>query len=375
MKPLESPLYITKPLFVDLDMLQRELQDVWESGWLTNNGFKHQRLEKILQEEVLRVQAVSLVTNATVGLLGVLKLFDLKGEVITTPFTFPATAHAITWAGLTPVFCDIDPLTMNIDPHQIEKLITKDTSAILGVHVFGHPCQVELIDRIAMEHGLKVIYDAAHAFELELNEKSIASFGDASVFSFHATKLFHTGEGGLVVFSDPVQKKEFDILKNFGIQNESVLSCGLNFKMNELQAALGLVVLRAREEERKERMRVRKTYRDRLSQVVGIALPPSNVHMNKESLQYFAIRISRDASGVSRDTVWKRLRALNIQTRRYFYPLCTEYPHYKVADSRVMLPVSYQVVDEVLCLPFYGAITDNEVSFICEAIESVMKNP
>ncbi len=373
MKPLKSPLYITKPLLADLNLFQHELQDVWESGWLTNNGFKHQKLEKILRDEVLRVPNVSLVTNATLGLLGVLKTLDLKGEIITTPFTFPATAHAITWAGLKPVFCDIDPSTMNIDPCRIEASITKNTSAILAVHVFGQPCDVDAVEKIAQKYHLKVIYDAAHAFELELNHKSVASFGDASVFSFHATKLFHTGEGGAVVFSRNSEKEKFDVLKNFGIKEEEILSCGLNFKMSELQAALGLVVLEVREKERSERARVKKIYENSLSQIEGVILPIQNQQVTRESLQYFAVRISEKDFGTSRDIVWKKLKDRNIHTRRYFYPLCTEYPHYKQVDSRKVLPIAYRVVDEVLCLPFYGSITDNEAHFVCEAIESLRR--
>ncbi len=375
LKKSETPILITKPIFVDLAALQSELEDVWKFGWLTNNGCKHQQLEKLLTEKILRVPAVSLVTNATVGLLGILKSFELEGEVITTPFTFPATPHAITWAGLKPVFCDIDPDTLNIDPKQIEKHITKNTRAILGVHVFGNPCDVETIDQIAKKHHLKVIYDAAHAFELELKGKSIATYGDASVFSFHATKLFHTAEGGAITFTNLAEKKKFDILKNFGIENEEIVSCGLNFKMSELQAAMGMAVFDVKDRERENRARVKKIYMTELANVPGIILPCTNPIVSKESLQYFAIRISAKDFGASRDSLWKALKEHNIFTRRYFYPLCTEYPHYKQEGQRQKYPISYQIIDEVLCLPLHGELSNEEVFFICEAIKSYGKCP
>jgi len=373
LKPLKNPIQITKPILADLNLLQNELEEVWASGWITNNGFKHQKLEKLIANEIFNTGAVSLVANATLGLLGVLKMYELKGEIITTPFTFPATAHAITWAGLKPVFCDINPVTMNINPKKIEALITPKTSAILAVHVFGQPCDVVEIERIAKKHKLRVIYDAAHAFELELNGESIARFGDASVFSFHATKLFHTGEGGAVSFTNAGDKEKFDILKNFGIKNEEVLSCGLNFKMSELQASLGLAVLKKKENERKGRERIKLVYMKELKNVPGLTLPAINSQVSKESLQYFAIRISENKFGVSRDVVWEELKKLNVYSRRYFHPLCTEYPHYRQANARKELPVAYKVVDEVLCLPFYGGITNEEALFVCEAIKSFRK--
>jgi dTDP-4-amino-4,6-dideoxygalactose transaminase len=374
LKPLKNPLLITRPLLVGLNEFNRELEKVWSSGWVTNNGFSHQELEKKLKEDVLRVPSLSLVANATLGLLMIQKLFKLEGEVITTPFTFPATPHSISWAGLKPVFCDIDPVSMNIDSDKIEDKITSKTSAILAVHVFGQPCDVEKIAKIAKKNNLKVIYDAAHAFELEINGKSIASYGDSSVFSLHATKLYHTAEGGAVTFADPKLKDEFDVMKNFGIKGEEVVNCGINIKMNELQAALGLAVLKFKDQERKERLRVSQIYEHELLNMQGLILPKFDKIVTKKSLQYFAIRIVEKEFGKSRDSLWKKLKELNIFARRYFYPLCTEYPHYKDDSYKETLPVAYKAIDEVLCLPFFGGITDAEAKFVCDAIKEIRNN-
>jgi dTDP-4-amino-4,6-dideoxygalactose transaminase len=371
MKPLADPILVAQSIVVDLDQYHAELKDVWDSGWFTNNGGKHRALESLLAKEVFQTPHVSLVSNATLGLLTALKMFHLKGEVITTPFTFPATPHAITWAGLEPVFCDIDPESLTIDPTEIEKKITKSTSAILGVHVFGRPCEVHAIERIAKQHDLQVIYDAAHAFELEVNGKSVASFGDASVFSFHATKLFHTAEGGAVAFQNPENKKQFDLLKNFGIENEGVYDCGLNFKMNELQAALGLVVMKARLNERCAREKLREIYRRELADVGGLSFISNDPDVNKESLQYCAIRISKDPFGSSRDQVWERLKTLNVYARRYFYPLCSDYPHYQAKNQINELPQASKVVQEILCLPFHSGVNEEQAVYICKAIKSL----
>lgn len=373
MKSLITPIPVAQSIKVDLDQYHAELKDVWASGWFTNNGEKHRALERLLGEGVFQTPHVSLVSNATMGLLAAFKTLSLEGEVLTTPFTFPATPHAITWAGLKPVFCDIDPESLTIDPVEIEKRISKRTSAILGVHVFGKPCDVQAIETIAKQHNLKVIYDAAHAFELELNGKSIASFGDASVFSFHATKLFHTAEGGAVVFQNLKNKDQFDLLKNFGIKDEGVYDCGLNFKMNELQAALGLVVMKARLEERRARQELIKIYQRELDGVAGLTTIQKGPEVSKESLQYFAIRIDKDQFGVSRDLVWERLKAMNVLTRRYFYPLCTDYPHYQVQNHDLELPHARKVVQEILSLPFHSGVNEEKAVYICQAIRSLSR--
>lgn len=371
MKPLSNTISVARPILVDLNDYHHELKDVWASNWFTNNGGKHRALERMLADEIFRIPYVSLVSNATMGLLGALKLFELSGEVITTPFTFPATPHAITWAGLEPVFCDIDPQSLTIDPSEIVKKITKRTTAILGVHVFGNPCHVQEIDRIAKEYHLKVIYDAAHAFELEINEESIASFGDASVFSFHATKLFHTAEGGAVVFKNADDKRRFDRLKNFGLDSEMVEDCGINFKMNELQAALGLVVMKAREVERVNRQKLSLFYQRELKDIPGITILESNPHVSRESVQYFGIRITESQLGASRDRVVEYLKELNVQARRYFFPLCSDFPHYQGMNRLNELPNARRIVQEVLCLPFHGGVTEENAVYIGKAIRSL----
>ncbi|HBI16896.1 MAG TPA: aminotransferase [Candidatus Moranbacteria bacterium] len=367
----EKPVLITKPVMVDLTELNHELREVWNSGWLTNNGYKHQELEVRLRNEIFNNFATSLVVNATIGLLIALKTLDIKGEVITTPFTFPATAHAISWAGLKPIFCDIDPVTMNIDSEKIESLITDRTSAIVGVHVFGNPCDVEKIDKIAKKYNLKVIYDAAHAFELEINDRSIVNYGDASVFSFHATKLFHTAEGGAIVFKEKSMKGKCDIIKNFGIKGDDVVECGINGKMNELQAAVGLLMLKEKEEERELRKLIEGIYMKELSGVDGVILPNREKKVTKNSLQYFVIRVDADKFGKTRDDVFEELRKNNVFARKYFYPLCTEYNHYSCKN--IDIKNAEKIVEQVLCLPFHGGLSIKDATAITKIIKNISK--
>ena len=245
-----EPIYITRPLLPNLENVNRKMSEIWESKWLTNNGVQHKKLENELKN-YLNVEHLSLFNNGTLALLLGLKSLDLKGEVITTPFTFPATVQALDWNGLTPVFCDIDPETLTIDATKIESLITEKTSAILGVHVFGNPCDVEKIQTIADKYQLKVIYDGAHAFGTKIDGKPISSYGDMTMFSFHATKLFNTVEGGALAFKDEKLAEKLELLKNFGLAGpDEVVLSGLNAKMNEIQAAIGLEVLKLVDEER-----------------------------------------------------------------------------------------------------------------------------
>lgn len=371
----KKPILITKPVLVDLEKLKIQLEGVWNSGWLTNNGYKHQELEARIQKEIFNNLPTSLVVNATIGLLLAIKTLKIKGEVITTPFTFPATTHAISWAGLKPVFCDINKKTLNIDVNKIEKLINPKTSAILAVHVFGIPCNVKEIERIAKKYKLKVIYDSAHAFELEINNKSIATFGDASVFSFHATKLFHTVEGGAIVFRKNSLKKKCDILKNFGISGADVIACGINAKMNELQASVGLLMLKEKEKERLRRKIIKETYINELSNIPGIILPFNNNEITKESLQYFAIRIDANIFGKTRDFVLKKLQKNNVFARKYFYPLCSHHQFYMYLDSakNQNLPIANKVVKEIIALPFHGGLTIQNIKNICNIIKSLKK--
>jgi len=374
MQPFDEPIYVTRPLLPDLKEVYQELEKIWASKWLTNNGTEHQILEEEIRRR-LKVPNVSLFNNGTIALLVAVNGLGLKGEVITTPFTFPATPHVLFWNGITPVFCDIDEKSMTINPDKIEQMVNPRTTAILGVHVFGTPCHIEKIQEIANRYGLKVIYDAAHAFDTEVDGTGIGNFGDISMFSFHATKLFHTAEGGALTCKDTDLKRCIDLLKNFGIKNEDeVVMPGINGKMNEIQAALGLINLRYLEAEREKRKRIIDTYIRCLRDIEGIRLNeiPKNA---RNSYQYFVIRVDRTRFGISRDEVYKRLREYNVYARKYFYPLCSDYPCYRNLPSAdpANLPVAKKVVNEVLCLPLYGELGISSVEKICEIIRSFRK--
>lgn len=371
MNKFSKPIYITRPVFPNLREYTNELKDVWKSQWLSNNGPKLLLLEKKIKK-VLGVPYMSLFNNGTTALLLAIKALKLTGEVITTPFTFPATPHCLTWNGVTPVFCDIDPVTMNIDADKIESLITKKTSGILAVHVFGTPCDVEKIQKIADKHKLKVIYDSAHAFGTKINGVGIGNFGDISMFSFHPTKLFHSGEGGALTCKDQSLKEHVDLLKNFGIKGQDfVVDIGINGKMNELQAALGLTVLRCVDEERKKRKLLYDTYTRCLKDIRGVTVLEHPKHI-QSSFQYFVIRINEKEFGKSRDYVYEQLKKYNVFARKYFYPLCSEYPHYKnfLSSRKTYLPVAHKIVKEVLSMPFYGGLSVKDIEKICTIIIS-----
>ncbi len=371
MKPFEKPIYITRPMLADLSEVDSELRDIWESQWLTNGGAKHQQLEEELKK-TLRVPGLSLFNNGAIALIVAIQSLRLSGEVITTPFTFPATTHVLPWNNITPVFCDIDETTLTIDPKRLESVMTAKTTGILGVHVYGMPCDVHNIQEIADRYGLRVIYDAAHAFGTEIEGKGIGTFGDISMFSFHATKLFHTLEGGALTFNAPHLKSRIDLLKNFGIKNEEeVIMPGINGKMNEVQAAIGLINLRHLDAERQKRYNIVETYKKNLADIKGVKVfeIPDGV---RNSYQYFIIRINEEF-GVSRDQVHLELKKYNVITRKYFYPLCSEYSCYKQLPSAdpANLPVAHKVVKEVLCLPLYGDLKLDEVEKICDLIRSI----
>ena len=369
-EPFKNPLYISRPILPDLKELYKKLEEVWASKWLTNIGPQHKLLEKKLRG-FLKVPELSLFNNGTTALIVACKALNLSGKILTTPFTFPATPHVLTWNNISPVFCDIDPVTMNIDANKIESMITKDVTGIMAVHIFGTPCDVIKIQEIANRHNLKVIYDAAHVFGVEINGAGIGTFGDISMMSFHATKLFHTAEGGGLTFKDKNLKAEIDALKNFGIKNEEeVLLPGINGKMNEIQAALGLIILTYINEERNKRKVLTKTYRQCLKDIEGISFL-EDMHGVKSNYQYFVIRIDEKFFGRSRDYVYKKLKGYNIFTRKYFYPLCSEYPYYKQlpSSSRNNLPVAQKVAKEVLCMPLYGELSINDVEKICDILK------
>lgn len=378
--PFSEKIYVTQPLLPDLNAYKQRLAEVWDAKWLTNNGRQHQLFESKVKR-VLKVPHLSLFNNGTIALITACQSLRLSGEVITTPFTFAATPHVLTWNNIKPIFCDIEPTYMNIDADKIESMITPQTTAILAVHVFGNPCNVVKIQEVADRYGLKVIYDAAHAFGTELQVENedgeqkftgIGNFGDITMFSFHATKLFHSAEGGALVFKDENLKNRVDLLKNFGIKNEEeVVMPGINGKMNEVQAALGLAVLDLVNEERARRKKILQTYHELLKDVPGIEVV--KLHKNiKNSYQYFVIRIHKEEFGKSRDEVYKEFKKFNVFTRKYFFPLCSEYTCYRYLPSSdpSNLPVAHDIANNVLSMPFYGRLQIADVEKIC----SILKN-
>jgi dTDP-4-amino-4,6-dideoxygalactose transaminase len=365
-----NPVYITRPLMPDIDKLSEQIKEIYASRQLTNMGVKHNLLESKLKG-VLKVKNVRLFNNGAIALLTALKAMELplNSEVITTPFTFPATPHCIAWNGLTPVFCDITPDTMCINADKIEKLITKKTSTILGVHVYGFPCDVKKIEQIAKKHKLKVIYDAAHAFTTEINGKGIGAFGDISMFSFHATKLFNTVEGGCVTYNNAELSGKIYNLRNFGIENEEIVrEVGINGKMSEFHAAMGLLNLDLFEKEKEKRKLIKAFYDENLSNIKGITLPkmPKNV---THSYQYYPIIVEEDYI-MSRNALYEKFKTVNIMTRKYFYPACTDYVCYKSLPSANAknLPVVNAVKNKVLCLPFYGDLSKQALAKIVGGI-------
>lgn len=361
----DKEIYTTRPLLPELASYVEKLEEIWDSQWLSNGGEKHKELERVLKAW-LGVQNVSLFNNGTTALMVAIQSLRLQGEVITTPFSFPATAHVLPWNGITPVFCDIEPEGLTIDPSKIESLITARTSAILGVHVYGVPCQVEEIQDIANRHGLKVVYDAAHAFGSLYKDKPLVEYGDISMLSFHATKLFHTGEGGALVYADSNLKQRVEYLKNFGIKNEhEVLLPGINGKMNELQAALGLAVMPLVNEERAKRSVLREIYMDGLNKIPGVrVIEVPSYATNSE--QYCCISVDEGVYGLSRDDLYVLLRKEGYLVRKYFHPLISSYPCYSSLPSAnpEFLSVASSVSSRVLCLPFYGELAQEEVENI-----------
>ena len=372
LKPFDEPIYVTRPLLPPLERFNVRLQEIWESQWLTNMGDQHEQLGRAIRQ-YLDVPEVSLFNNGTIALLVALRALDLDGEVITTPFTFPATPHAISWSGAVPVFCDIDAATLTLDPARVEQAITPRTSGILAVHAYGMPCDVEALQEIADNHGLKLVYDAAHAFGVKIDGVSIGNFGDISMFSFHATKLFHSAEGGALACQNSTTRQLVDQLKNFGILNqESVGPVGINGKMTEIQAALGLTVLDCIPEELQRRRAVIARYREGLDGITGLKLmqEPTGV---ESSCQYFVVRIDPGRFGCSRDVVFDHLKQYNVFARKYFYPLCSEYDCYSDLPSSApgLLPVAKEAAAQVLCLPLYGSLPLDVCDAICDIIRGI----
>lgn len=364
-------IFVTRPLLPDIKDYEKQIEEIWESKWLTNMGAKHNELELKLKD-ALSVPHVSLFNNGTIALLTALKALNLPygSEVITTPFTFAATPHCISWNGCKPVFCDIEPETMTIDAEKIEDLITPNTSAILGVHVYGFPCNVKKIDEIAKKHDLKVIYDAAHAFSTEINGAGIGNFGDISMFSFHATKLFNSIEGGCLTYNDENLVRRIYNLRNFGIRSEELVEdVGINGKMNEFQAAMGLENLKLYRAEQKKRAEVKEYYDREISKIKGIRIPkmPDNT---TNSYQYYPIVIE-EGYPLTRNELYDKYKSKNILTRKYFYPACHDYECYKNELSVKLsnMPVVDDLKNRVLCLPFYGSLKEEYLKFICEELK------
>ncbi len=366
----KKQINVTRAYLPPYEEYIEEIKDIWDSYWLTNMGEKHNRLERELSN-YLGVESVSLFSNGHMALELLIQSFGLSGEVITTPFTFVSTAHAIVRNGLTPVFCDINENDYTIDVSKIEDLITDRTSAIIPVHVYGRICDVESIEEIAGRYGLKVIYDAAHAFGVEYKGRGIGNFGDASMFSFHATKVYNTIEGGAVAYREAEIGQRLYQLKNFGIKNEEeVEAVGANAKMNEFSAAMGLCNLRHVNEEIKKREKITELYNFRLDSIAGISVPKSQDGV-KPNYAYYPVVIDEKEFGRSRDDIYKALSSNNIYARKYFYPLVSDYECYKGVYDSSLTPVAKRIADRVLTLPIYGDIREDTVNNICDIIQGI----
>jgi len=360
---------VTSPLLPDLEEFHVLLKEVWTSKWITNNGRFHQALEKALAE-YLKVPYISLFTNGTLPLLTALQALRVTGEVITTPYSFVATTHAAWWNGIKPVFVDIDPATCNLDPNKVESAITPRTTAILPVHCYGKPCDTVAMQAIADKYGLKVIYDAAHAFGVEVNGKSILEAGDLSTLSFHATKVYNTVEGGALVMHDEKTKKRIDYLKNFGFAGETeVVAPGINSKMDEIRAVYGLLNLKQVDVAIAARREVARRYRDALRGVEGITFFDDMPGV-KHNYSYFPIFVDEEQYGMTRDELYFKMKEKNILGRRYFYPLISKFSPYRGLESaaRENLPVAHRIADQVICLPMHHELTGGDVERILKLI-------
>ena len=361
---------VTSPLLPDLDEFTKSLKQIWDSKWITNNGDFHKQLESALAE-YLGVPYVSLFTNGTLPLLTALQALRITGEVITTPYSFVATTHSIWWNGCKPVFVDIDPSTGNIDPDKIEAAITPRTTAIMPVHVYGKPCNTARIQEIADTYGLKVIYDAAHAFGVEVNGKGLLNEGDLSTLSFHATKVFNTIEGGAMIMHDEKMKRRIDDLKNFGIHDEvTVVGPGINSKMDEIRSAYGLLNLKQVDKAIEARRKVAIKYRQELKNIEGITFFEDMPGV-KHNYSYFPIFVDKSKYGMSRDELYFKMKENNIWGRRYFYPLISEFSTYKGLESAnpENLPNAHKMANTVLCLPMHHALTDCDIERIINILK------
>lgn len=367
---MNKDIFVTRPFLPPLEEFLPYLEQIWENKVLTNCGPFHQQLEEELCKH-LGVEYISLFANGTIALVTALQSLRITGEVITTPYSFVATSHSLLWNGIKPVFVDIDPTTLNLDPGRVEAAITPQTTAIMPVHCYGHPCDVDEIQRIADTYNLRVIYDAAHAFGVKCHCGSVLTHGDLSILSFHATKVFNTFEGGAIICPDAKTKVRIDQLKNFGHVGEvNVVAAGINGKMSEFNAALGLLQLKHIDTAISRRRQVDAAYREQLAGVRGIrCLEPSfEVTPN---YAYFPVIVGNDF-GMDRDALYHHLKASGIHPRRYFYPLISEFPMYRGLPSARAdnLPVAMDAARRVLCLPIYPDLSEDELRQICQVISS-----
>ena len=378
----ENTITVTSPLLPNLDDFTAELKKIWDSKWITNNGSYHKQLEAALAE-YLKVPYVSLFTNGTLPLMTALQALRITGEVITTPYSFVATTHSIWWNGCKPVFVDIDPATGDMDPNKIEAAITPRTTAIMPVHVYGKPCDTKAIQDIADKYGLKVIYDAAHAFGVEVPAEEygleaydgkglagILNAGDMSTLSFHATKVYNTIEGGALITHDEKTKKRIDYLKNFGIADEvTVVGPGINSKMDEMRSAYGLLNLKQVDAAIEARHQVAIKYREALRNVEGITFFDDMPGV-KHNYSYFPIFIDAEKYGMTRDELYFKMKAANVLGRRYFYPLISEFTTYRGLDSAAPenLPNAHKMADSVICLPMHHALSDEDIQRVLDCI-------
>lgn len=361
---------VTSPLLPPLEELIPYLEDIWDRKWITNNGHYHQLLEHALAE-YLGVPYISLFTNGTLPLLTAFQALRISGEVITTPYSFVATSHALWWNDIKPVFVDIDPKTGNMDPDRIEAAITSKTTAILPVHVYGKPCDHFGIQEIADRYGLKVIYDAAHAFGVQVNDESILQWGDMATLSFHATKTYNTIEGGALVCSDAETKKRIDYLKNFGFADEiTIVAPGINGKMDEVRAAYGLLGLKYVDQAIEKRREVATSYRAQLKNIPGITFfeDMPNVRYN---YSYFPIFVDAPLYGQTRDELYMRMKEKGILGRRYFYPLISEFSNYKGLPSASVdnLPEAHRMANSVICLPMHHELSSDDIESIIKCVK------
>ncbi len=364
-----KPVLVTSPLLPNLNEFNELLQEIWDSKWITNNGSFHRKLEAALCE-YLKVPYISLFTNGTLPLLTALQSLRITGEVITTPYSFVATTHSIWWNGCRPVFVDIDPSTGNIDPDRIEAAITPKTTAIMPVHVYGKPCDTRRIKEIADKYGLKVIYDAAHAFGVEVDGESVLNAGDLSTLSFHATKVYNTIEGGAIVMHDPETKRRIDYLKNFGFANEvEVVGPGINSKMDEMRSAYGLLNLKQVDAAIEARHQVAIRYREALRDVEGITFFDDMPGV-RHNYSYFPIFVDAEKYGMTRDDLYFKMKENGVLGRRYFYPLISTFSTYRGLPSATKenLPQAHKMADSVVCLPMHHALSEEDLTLTISQI-------